>query len=201
MTIDDKELSMKKLGLILLVVAFIAGFTMFSYAQGRNPEGVQNINQRIRIANDGIERGIRSGALTREEAHALRKELDYVHNEEARMRADGRLNYQERQRLDQELDRLERHIASLKQNAGRSTSSGSGRPNDPFTGITYIPAGPIWNDSHARTRCPEVCSKFGGWDQSSQGSWYTTIPGRMSVCRCNIDSGLQTIMAPGTIWE
>jgi len=192
---------MKKMGLIVLLVAFIVGFTTFSYAQGRGPEGVQNLNQRIRNAHTGIERGIRSGALTREEANKLKNDLDYVLNEEARMRADGRLNNQERQRLDQELDRLERHIASLKHNAGRATSSGSGRPNDPFIGVTYIPAGPIWNDNQARMKCPEVCSNFGGWSQNSGGSWYTTIPGRMSVCRCNIDSGLQTIMAPGTIWE
>jgi hypothetical protein len=192
---------MKKTRLIVLCIVFIAGFTSYSYAQRGGSEGEQNVNQRIRNAHDGIERGIHSGALTREEAHALKNELDYVRNEEDRMRADGRLNLHERQLLDQELDRLERRIARLSHNAGRPISTGSGRPNDPFSGVTFIPAGPIWNDNQARTKCPEVCSKFGGWSQSATGSWFTTIPGRMSVCRCNIDSGLRTIMAPGTIWE
>jgi len=186
-----------------MLVAFVLGFAAFSYAQGRGQEGVQNINQRLRSAHEGIERGIRSGALTREEANRLRDDLDYVRHEEARMKADGRLNHQERQRLDQELDRLERRISSLKHNANtsRSNFAGSGKPHDPFRGATYIPAGPIYNDGQARAKCPEVCHNLGGWSQDPWGSWFTTIPGRMSVCRCNMDSGLQTIMAPGTIWE
>ena len=94
-------------------------------------------------------------------------------------------------------------IASLKHNTtvSHSNFSGSGKPNDPFRGATYLPAGPIFNDGQARTKCPEVCQSFGGWSQDPWGAWFTTIPGRMSVCRCDIDSGLQTIMAPGTIWE
>jgi hypothetical protein len=194
---------MKKKGLIVLLVAFVIGFATFSYAQGRGQEGVQNINQRLRSAHEGIERGIRSGALTREEARRLKDELDSVLREEARMKADGRLNRQERQRLDKELDRLERHISNLKRNDNvrRSTFSGSGKTNDPFRGATYIPAGPIFNDGQARTVCPEVCQNFGGWSQNPWGGWFTTIPGKMSVCRCNIDSGLETTMAPGTIWE
>ena len=194
---------MKIKWLIVLLVAFVIGFSTFSYAQGRGQEGGQNINQRVRSAHDGIERGIRSGALTREEANRLKDDLDRVLRDEARMKADGRLTNQERQRLDKELDRLERHIASLKHNTtvSHSNFSGSGKPNDPFRGATYLPAGPIFNDGQARTKCPEVCQSFGGWSQDPWGAWFTTIPGRMSVCRCDIDSGLQTIMAPGTIWE
>ncbi len=192
---------MKTKCLIVLLVAFVLGFTTFSYAQGRGQEGVQNIDQRVKNAHDDIERGIRSGTLTREEANMLKNELDSVRREEAQMKADGKLTHQERQHLDMELDRLEKHIYSFKHNAGRTAFSGSGKAGNPFKGATYIPAGPIFNDGQARAKCPQVCSSFGGWSQNPWGSWFTTIPGRMSVCRCNIDSGLQTIMAPETIWE
>ena len=49
---------MKTKCLIVLLVAFVLGFTTFSYAQGRGQEGVQNIDQRVKNAHDDIERGI-----------------------------------------------------------------------------------------------------------------------------------------------
>jgi len=96
--------------LIVLVVAFVLGFTTFSYSQGRG------IHDRVRLAHEKIDRGIDSGALTREEAHRLKSELNSVRDDEARMKADGKLSHRERERLEKELDRLERHIARLKTN-------------------------------------------------------------------------------------
>ena len=47
--------------------------------------------------------------------------------------------------------------------------------------IGDVEAGPIWNNSDARHKCPSVCSKAGGkWN----GQWTTTEPGQMSVCGC-----------------
>ena len=43
-------------------------------------------------------------------------------------------------------------------------------------------AGPIWNGGHANRVCPQVCSRARAkWT----GGWWTTRPGRMSVCQCN----------------
>ncbi len=48
-----------------------------------------------------------------------------------------------------------------------------------------IPAGPIWSNSDATRKCPTVCAKFGGWNKN----WVTTVPGRQSVCGCNVNAG------------
>lgn len=49
-----------------------------------------------------------------------------------------------------------------------------------------INAGPIWSDQDARNKCPSVCAGAGGaWN----GSWHTTVPGRMSVCSCRFGGG------------
>lgn len=42
-------------------------------------------------------------------------------------------------------------------------------------------AGPIWNQQDADKKCPEVCQKNNG---SWNGQWWTTEPGKMSVCQC-----------------
>ena len=115
---------MKTKSLIVLLAAFVLGFATLSYAQGRDQggrnthesQGIQGIDQRIRNAHAGIDRGIETGALTREEAKRLKSQLNSVRDDEAKMKADGRLTYQERQRLEKELNRLEKHISQLKYN-------------------------------------------------------------------------------------
>ncbi|MEI6205687.1 MAG: hypothetical protein WCP20_02775 [Desulfuromonadales bacterium] len=102
--------------LIVLLAVFVLGFTTFSYAEG------EGIHQRVRQAHDQIERGVKSGSLTREEAHRLKNELNSVRDDEARMKADGRLSHGERARLEKELDRLERHISRAKSNDERRDS-------------------------------------------------------------------------------
>jgi hypothetical protein len=76
----------------------------------------QSIGDRLEMAERRIEHGIRSGALDRREARALREEFHIVRSDEARARSDGRLDHRERARLDHELDRLERRISHLKHN-------------------------------------------------------------------------------------
>ena len=76
----------------------------------------QTIDQRVDSAQRRIEQGMRSGSLTRDEARALREELLAVRRDERRAKADGRLDRRERERLDHELNRLERHISALKHN-------------------------------------------------------------------------------------
>ena len=79
----------------------------------------ESISDRVAFAHRRIEQGIHSGQLTREEAHRLREEFSHVLDDERRMSADGRLDHRERERLNEELDRLERHISHLKHNDER----------------------------------------------------------------------------------
>jgi hypothetical protein len=55
---------------------------------------------------------------------------------------------------------------------------------------------PIWNNFDARAKCEAVCKPFGGWN----GGWLTTIPGRMSVCGCQINPNIiDCKIGPGAI--
>jgi len=73
----------------------------------------QPINQRQRQLDARIDRGIRSGALDRREATALRAEFRQIANLEARYRRNG-LSIQERRDLDRRFDRLDARLeASL----------------------------------------------------------------------------------------
>lgn len=101
---------MKTSRLIVLLAVLVLGFTTFSFAEG------YGIRQRVIQAYERIERGIRSGALTREEAHQLKHDLNRVRDDEARMKADGILFPPEIARLEKELNRLEKRISRLKYN-------------------------------------------------------------------------------------
>ncbi len=74
------------------------------------------IHERVVAAHQRIEHGIRSGSLSRDEAHRLRNQLNYVRDQEARARADGHLDRRERERLSAELSRLENRISRYKHN-------------------------------------------------------------------------------------
>lgn len=45
--------------------------------------------------------------------------------------------------------------------------------------VRQVEAGPLWNNADAQNKCPAVC---GGTRWT--GTWFTTVPGRMSVCAC-----------------
>jgi len=82
------------------------------------------INERVNLAFEKIKRGIESGYLTRQEADRLWNELNKVRDDEARLKADGRLTKNERARLEIELDRLEKHISTFKHNDQRRDGDG-----------------------------------------------------------------------------
>ncbi len=42
------------------------------------------------------------------------------------------------------------------------------------------PAGPIWNNSDAKAKCPQVCGQGEEWN----GQWRTVRRGKQSVCGC-----------------
>lgn len=69
------------------------------------------------------------------------------------------------------------------------------------TRTTEVEAGPIWSNSDAQKKCPEIAAKNNGtWD----GQWRTTVPGRMSVCEIRLSSrGRYTVKSidAGPIWN
>lgn len=65
-----------------------------------------------------------------------------------------------------------------------------------------VEAGPIWNQSDAERKCPEVAKANGGaWN----GQWRTTVPGRMSVCELRLSPSkeirLVESIEAGPIWS
>jgi len=78
----------------------------------------QEIDQRQAQQMERIQAGLRSGALTQREYHALMREQDAIRDMERRFRADGRIDAREYQRLDHALDvasRNSRHERQYRQ--------------------------------------------------------------------------------------
>ena len=102
---------MKKTLLAAFLAAVVLGLGMPVFAQP-----AWNIDERIDHMERRIERGVDNGSLNRHEARDLRGQLRRIKNREARMRADGRLDHRERERLQNDVDRLDRHISRGKHN-------------------------------------------------------------------------------------
>jgi len=84
-------------------------------AQGNRCRRNDNINRREYSQRIRIRDGIRSGELTRGEANRLINQQRRIESYERRSRLDdGRLDWQERQRLDRMLDRSSRDIYRQK---------------------------------------------------------------------------------------
>ena len=80
-------------------------------AQGARYRRYDNVNQREYSQRNRIREGIRSGELTRGEANRLINQQSRIESYELRSRLDdGRLDRQERRRIDQMLDRSNRDI-------------------------------------------------------------------------------------------
>jgi hypothetical protein len=76
----------------------------------------RNINQRQARLEQRIDRGVRSGALTRHEARRLHEQFSDIERLERRYRVNG-LSRGERADLDQRFDRFEqRLVAQLRDN-------------------------------------------------------------------------------------
>lgn len=78
--------------------------------QERGDRGWQNINQRQRMLDERIDRGVRSGALTRGEAMRLRNDYRGLARLEASYRRTNGLQAWERNDLDRRFDALSARI-------------------------------------------------------------------------------------------
>ena len=74
------------------------------------------IRSRIQDSRQKIDQGIERRTINRHEARRLNKELSNILNKIDRMKADGRLSQGEREKINRNLDRLDRDIAREKRN-------------------------------------------------------------------------------------
>jgi hypothetical protein len=102
----------KTLFRFFIASVMIAGILpLTGLAQGRGCRRNDNINRREYYQRDRIRDGIRSRELTRGEAYRLVNQQRRIEAYERRSRLDdGRLDWRERRRLDQMLDRSRRDI-------------------------------------------------------------------------------------------
>jgi len=101
------------LKVFVVVVCFI-GMTIAS-ALAVSPPGSE-IEKRIANQHKRIDEGIKSGALTHDEAKVLQGNLRHIQQEEERLRADGKLTQAEKERLNRMLDQNGQMISNKKHN-------------------------------------------------------------------------------------
>lgn len=110
-------------GLVLTALVLGNGTGQAQY-QGPNPE------QRQAQQRQRIQEGVRSGALTPQEAGKLQAQQQHIQAAKAQMAADGTLDPREQQHLSRMLDRADRAV--FKETHDRQVAQpGPGRPHDP----------------------------------------------------------------------
>lgn len=100
---------------LLAVIVLIAGVTGSLFGQTPSPKPA-DIDQRIASQQRRIDEGIRSRELTQSEAGMLQDNLNYVLDQTARLKADGKLTQAERDRLNKMLDQNSDMIYNRKHN-------------------------------------------------------------------------------------
>ncbi|MFO1085631.1 MAG: hypothetical protein U1E21_13775 [Reyranellaceae bacterium] len=117
-------------------------------AGGASAQSMWSIDQREANQQERIEQGRRNGSLTREEYYRLEQGQNRIENYERRARADGVVTRQERQQLDNMLDRQGRQIYRETHDSER-------------TG---------WGDRNGRN------GRHGGWTQGEHNGWDGSRP-------------------------
>jgi hypothetical protein len=109
----------------VLKFAFVAGLTFLvaaevAYGQAQAPNyGTSDpgIQQRMQNQEQRIDQGVKSGALTPKETGRLEAEQAKIRQMEQRMKSDGQLTPNERQKLNNMQDRSSQHIYNQKHDA------------------------------------------------------------------------------------
>jgi hypothetical protein len=110
----------------LKTVVAIAVGTLFAGAAFAQSN--YSIEQRDRIEQARIDRGVQSGQITSREADRLQGQRAQIERMESRARSDGVMTRNELARIDGAQDRLGRDIR--RESYDRQTSNGYGRQND-----------------------------------------------------------------------
>jgi hypothetical protein len=109
---------MKKIGIIISVFALAVLFGTATLASAQ--ENGRNVNQRLHRQHRRIRSGIRSGSLTRSEAHRLERRDRGIRRSERRdRRSGGGISTRERRHLDRRLNRTNRAIYRQKHDRQR----------------------------------------------------------------------------------
>jgi hypothetical protein len=105
---------MKKVWVLMWAVSLIVMVSAGAVLAGntRDPK----IQDRFERQQQRIDQGVVSGSLTRREAAILQDNLNWIRDEEARLKADGRLTERERKRLTRMLDDNSERIYDKKHN-------------------------------------------------------------------------------------
>jgi hypothetical protein len=103
---------MKKVVFAVLFAAMLFGTMAIGHADrgGWRAE----VRSRINAANHRIQRGAERGSLTQAEAFRLKQELGTILLKINYMKTDGHLSQRERNKINSDLDRLDRDIAREK---------------------------------------------------------------------------------------
>ena len=113
----------KHLMISLAVLSTVSMTALPALAEGRAHHGqghhnMKNrdpgVNQRQHRQSDRIQQGVRSGELTRAEAHGLREDRRDIRAQEREYKADGQLTKDERRDLHQDMNALSKDIHTQK---------------------------------------------------------------------------------------
>ena len=108
---------MKKMMLAVICAVFVFGTITTGYAEQGDWRG--GIRTRIQVSKQKIDQGIQRGSLDRHEADRLNAELGAILNKIDHMKADGRLSQGEREKINRDLDILDRDIFKEKRDDNR----------------------------------------------------------------------------------
>ena len=108
---------MKKTLFAVMCAVMLFGMVAIVYAEREDWRG--GIRTRIQDAKQSIEQGIENRSLTKSEAKKLTKELDGILHKINRVKEDGKISQKEREKINRDLDRLDRDIAKEKHDDDR----------------------------------------------------------------------------------
>jgi outer membrane murein-binding lipoprotein Lpp len=113
--INSRSHCMRKAILAVICTVFVFGTIVTGHAAQGDWRG--EIRSRIQVSKQKIEQGVKRGTLDRHEADKLNAELGTILNKIDRMKADGYLNQKERNKVNSDLDKLDRDIFKEKHDA------------------------------------------------------------------------------------
>jgi hypothetical protein len=105
---------MRRVWILTVVVSLILMVCAGSVLAGNIHD--PKIQDRIERQQQRIDQGIIAGSLTRKEAAVLQDNLNWIRDEEAHLKRDGRLTDRERKRLHNMLDENSEMIKDKKHN-------------------------------------------------------------------------------------
>ena len=115
---------MRKAILAVICTIFVFGTIATSHAAQGDWRG--EIRSRIQVSNHKIDQGVKRGSLTGPEAYRLKQELGTILLKLNYMKADGYLNQRERNKVNYELDKLDRKIFREKHDTAATGHAAQG---------------------------------------------------------------------------